>query len=110
MLSLRDHLEEAVYIWWMFVNGASMTLTCLHMGRREDFVRRHWKQAAQICAYDAFRRQRLIRFAGDGVHTYVVEADESRMGKFKTHVDGQLVFNHWVWLGVVARGDPNAIW
>ena len=110
VLSLRDHLEEAVYVWWMFVNGATMTLTCLHMKRREDFVRRHWRQAAQICAYDAIRRQRLIQFVGDGVHTYVVEADETRMGKFKTVVDGHLTYNHWVWLGVVARGDPTAIW
>jgi hypothetical protein len=109
-LSMRDHLEEAVYIWWMFVNGATLTLTCLHMNRKEDFVRKHWKQAAQICAYDAIRRQRLIRFMGDGVHTYVVEADESRMGKFKTLENGQLTHNHWVWLGVVARGDPTCIW
>ena len=80
----------------MFVNGATMTMTCLHMGRGEDFVRRHWRQAAQICAYDALRRQRLIRFTGHGVHTYEVEADEPRMWKYKTHVDGHLVFNHWV--------------
>ena len=23
---------------------------------------------------------------------------------------GQLTYNHWVWLGVVIRGDPTAIW
>ena len=110
VLSLRDHMEDAVYIWWMFVNNATMVLTCLHMNRTDDYVRKHWRQAAQICAYDAVRRQRSIRFAGDGVHTLVVEADESRMGKFKTEDEGQLVHNHWVWLGVVTRGDPTAIW
>ena len=72
----------------MYVNGATLTLVCLHMGRKEDFVRRHWRQAGRVCAYDAIKRQRRIVFAGDGVHTLVVEADESRMGKFKTLESG----------------------
>jgi hypothetical protein len=40
----------------------------------------------------------------------VVEADESRFGKYREVVDGKLTFFHWVVLGVVVRGDPTKIW
>ena len=57
LYSKREHIEEATYSFWMFVQGASLTLTALHMGRKEDLVRRYFHLAAQVCAKDAEFRQ-----------------------------------------------------
>ena len=66
MYSLRDRLDEAVYAWWMFVHNGSLTLTTLHLGRKEDVVRRYFHHAAMICAHDARNRQAHTVFGHRG--------------------------------------------
>ena len=110
LYSLRDRLEEANYAWWMFINAASLTLTALHMGRKEDLVRRYFHQAATICAHDAENRQARIVFGHRYPYTTVIESDETRIGKFKVTIDGIQYHYHLVLLVIEARGDPSSLW
>eukprot|EP00972_Heterocapsa_arctica_P106044 15620908-Heterocapsa_arctica.AAC.1 len=107
---LRDRLDEAVYSFWMFVQGAPLTLTCLHMGRREDLVRRYYHHAAAVMAKDALLRQSSLVFGRRTPLTTVCEADETRVGKFRVTINGIVFYYHWVLLGVVIRGDPSCLW
>ena len=88
MYSVRDRVEEAHYAWWMFVNKAPVTLTALHMGRREDLIRRYYHMAARICTRDAEKRQARIVFGHRHPFTTIIEADETRIGKFKVVAGG----------------------
>jgi len=110
MYSMRDRLDEATYAWWMFINGAGLTLTALHMGRKEDLVRRYYHHAATICAHDAENRQAHIRFGQRHPYTTIIEPDETRIGKFKVTIEGVQYHYHLVLLGVEARGDPASLW
>jgi hypothetical protein len=94
----------------MFVQGASLTLTALHMGRKEDLVRRFFHLAAEVCARDAEYRQARIVFGRRYPHTTIMEADETRIGKFKMTIDGVLWHYHLVLLGAVVRGQPETLW
>ena len=58
----REYVEEATYAFWMFVQGGSLTLTALHVGRKEHVVRRYFHLAADVCARDAEYRQQFIVF------------------------------------------------
>ena len=110
MYSLRDKLEEATYCWWSFVHGASLTFTALHLGRKEDVVRRHYHHAAAICAHDAERRQARVVFGRRYPFTTILETDETRIGKFKVTIDDVRYHYHLVLLGVEVRGQPSSIW
>ena len=108
--SLRDRLDEATYSWWMFVHQAPLTLTALHLGRKEDVVRRYYHHAAAVCARDAERRQARLVFGHRYPHTTICEADETRIAKFKATVNDTLYYYHLVLLGVAIRGDPAGFW
>ena len=77
LYSLRDRLDEATYAWWMFVHGASLTLAALHLGRKEDVVRRHYHHTATICAFDAVHRQVLNSRKNNGNHEQIMEIIET---------------------------------
>ena len=94
----------------MFINGAGLTLTALHMGRKEDVIRRHYHHAAMICAADAEVRQARIVFGRRLPFTTLIESDETRIGKFKVTIGDVLYYYHLVLLGVEARGDPSSLW
>lgn len=110
LYSARDRVEDAHYAWWMFINKAPLTLAALHMGRREDLVRRYYQIAARICSRDALKRQAHIIFGHRHPMTTICEADETRIGKFKVVINGTQYYYHLVLLGVVARGDPSSLW
>jgi hypothetical protein len=110
LYSLRDRLDEATYAWWMFVHGATLTLTALHMGRKEDVVRRYFHHAAMICAHDAAFRQTCLVFGHRFPFTTLCEADEIRIGKFTVTIHGVQDFYHLILLGVCARGAPGHVW
>lgn len=108
--SLRDRLDEAVYAWWMFVHQGSLTLTALHLGRKEDVVRRYFHHAATVCAFDAEHRQARLVFGRNYPYTTICEADETRIGKFKVIVKGTVYYYSLVLMGVAIRGGPASFW
>ena len=90
LFSKREHVEEATYAFLMFVQGGSLTLTALHMGRKEDVVRRNFHLAVDVCARDAEYRQQFIVFGRNYPYTTIMEWDESRIGKFQIVIDKML--------------------
>ena len=110
MFGKRDLVEVAVYSWWMFIQGASLTLTALHTGRSEDLIRRYYHQAILVCAFDAECRQARMKFGGHPRNTRVLEVDGTRICKFKAWEDGKLYYYHNVILGVAVRGQPTLLW
>ena len=103
MFGKRDKVEEAVWCWWMCVQGASITLATLHLNRSEDLVRRFFHQAMVVMAWDAEWRQVHMRFGGNPVHTTVFEVDGTRIGKFKQEEGETLYYYHHSLLGVAVR-------
>ena len=73
-------------------------------------MRRYFHQAATICSWDAERRQARIVFGRRFPFTTLLEADETRIGKFKVTIGGIQYHYHLVLLGVEARGDPSSLW
>ena len=110
LFSQREQVEEATYAFWMFVQGGSLTLTALHMGRKEDVVRLYFHLAADVCVRDAEYRQQFIVFGRNYPYTTIIEWDESRIGKFKIVIDKVLLHYHLVLFGGAIRGMPETLW
>lgn len=109
MYGIRDNLDISLLCFWNFAHGVSLTTTVLQVGRSEDLVRRYYHTARSICALDAIAREKQVLHGGRFPFTTLVEVDESRFGHWKEKNGEEEVHMHWVWQGVVTRGDMTSL-
>jgi hypothetical protein len=109
LFGIREKLDLAVMCFWNFAHGAPLALTCRQLGAKEDIVRRFYKTARAVCAWDSQRRQKAFVYGHRYPFTTIMEVDESRFGKWKTEEAGVVVYYHWVLQGCVVRGDMTSL-
>jgi hypothetical protein len=68
--------------------------------------------AREIMAWDALERQKRLRVGErQGGATVDVEADETVLGHWREHTEGEPDTHFWwIWLGIMVRGDPSSLW
>jgi hypothetical protein len=112
----RTSVTDMVICYYNAVEGADQTYSRRQTGVGEDTVGRLYRQARQIMAWDAVRKQSSIVFGKKpGGATTEVEADEHVFFSWKepgseaaSEEQGRMpiwVHKYYVWLGIWTRGN-----
>ena len=102
-------VSYAVLAFWMWVEGASQTLTVRTLRVNEKVVSAYCLCACEVMAWAALRMQDRIVWGTGTATTVEVELDASVFSKWKTVHGNTSLYSYYCWMGARQRGRAAAI-